>query len=263
MLNLKNVALGNRLQQITAQLAAGCITHLLGENGAGKSTLLEVMAGLLSVDNGEVTLNDKAIQEYSLAHLALIRCFHEQQPSSSFALSVGETLSFFSALNQLPDELQAALEINGFMSRSLASLSGGERQRVHIARVLLQVWPMIIRGQAMILLDEPLQGLDIRHQHLLFELLSRFALLGNLVVISHHDVALAQIYALPDDTEGMQATLNQQIWLMHKGHLLASGSAETVLTMANLKQVFACDIQPVQTESGKKLLLPHPKGIFD
>ena len=77
------------------------------------------------------------------------------------------------------------------LARDFSRLSGGEQQRVLIARTLLQVWPSLNPGGRVLLLDEPLAGLDLHQQLALLRLLKQLAGQGLLVVLAIHDINLA------------------------------------------------------------------------
>lgn len=241
MLHFSAVTLGKRLLQVSGSAQAGQFIHILGANGAGKSTLLGVLSGLLVPDKGTITLGERKLTDYPLPLLAQIRCLQEQQQNSVFAISVRESLTFFSPQNEFPAQLERALEIAPFMSRSLAELSGGESRRVQIARALWQIWPAIEKGQGLILLDEPIQGLDFRHQHLLLQMLSGLATLGNVIIMSHHDLNLCQQYA-------------QQVWLMRDGVMVSQGTPEATLATVKLSTVFGCEVRCFFDDCGNKLL---------
>ena len=84
-----------------------------------------------------------------------------------------------------------ALELEALLARDFSRLSGGEQQRVLIARTLLQVWPSLNPTGRVLLLDEPLAGLDLHHQMALLRLLKQLAAQGLLVVVAIHDINLA------------------------------------------------------------------------
>lgn len=240
MLCLKNVSVKNRLYELNCQFSAGQCVHILGNNGAGKSSFLSTVSKLLAYETGQIFLHNRLLTDFELAQLATFRCFQEQQQDSQFPITVRESLSFFSSQLPMPIELQEALEIVSFMDRRLDTLSGGERRRAHIARVLLQIWPAIQKGEGLILLDEPIQGLDYRHQHLLFTLLQDIALLGNLILVCHHDLNLCHRYA-------------NKVMLLEKGSILALGELESVMTVNNLERTFDCKIDCVIDQSGNRL----------
>jgi len=233
MIQIDNVSLSKRLANIKIAAQSGEFVHVLGANGAGKSSLLSVLAGLIPADSGQILyqLNgmQHEIQQLTLPQLSLFRCFQEQQQQTPFDLTVQESLQFFANFQQLPIQLESGLEIGPFLSRQIKSLSGGESRRVHIARVLLQIWPKLMAGEGLILMDEPIQGLDFRHQHLLFKLLKSLSSLGNTIIASHHDLNLCFAYS-------------DQVWLMKQGEIFQSGTNRAVMTDKLLSEAFACNI---------------------
>ncbi len=238
MLVIEDCQLVPRLQTINACSEAGQQIHLLGENGAGKSTLLHILSGLLSPEKGKVEFRGQDVHQMPLNQLAHFRAYQEQQQQTHFSLKVEESLQFFSRTQGLPSELEQALEIVDFLSRPLQTLSGGELRRVHLARVMLQIWPALSSGHGFLLLDEPTQGLDFRHQHQLFMLLSILCERGNTVVVSHHDLNLCYRYA-------------QQIWLLKGGALLAQGAPQQVMNCNILETAFTCKIEQVDGPKGR------------
>jgi ABC-type hemin transport system ATPase subunit len=240
MLKLENITVTRRLESVSLELQAGQMVCLLGANGAGKSSLLSVVSGLLHTTSGLTMINDKDINAYSASHLASFRCYQEQQSISHFELTVEDALSFFSTTTEIPERLDKALEISQFAKRKLNTLSGGESRRVHIARVLLQIWPAIINGTGLILLDEPIQGLDFKHQHLIFKLLQEFASAGNLVLLSHHDLNLANRYS-------------DRVLLMLDGKVIANGAPNAEMNKTFLEQAFGCKIDCIEDQFNNRL----------
>jgi ABC-type cobalamin transport system ATPase subunit len=240
MLEFKNLCINKRLRSVSSSVVAGQFIHVLGANGAGKSSLLAAISGLLEVDSGSVSLHCQDLNDYSLAQLAEFRCLQEQQQNTVFSISVEESLGFFAPHGEFPVCLEKALEIKSFMHRPLSELSGGENRRVQIARVLWQVWNAAEQGEAIILLDEPVQGLDFRHQHLLFLMLTEQANKGNVVIVSHHDLNLCQQYA-------------QHVWLMQNGEIIMQGEVADILRAENLQSVFACNVRSFNDQYGKSL----------
>ncbi|MDP5129548.1 MAG: ATP-binding cassette domain-containing protein [Paraglaciecola sp.] len=240
MVKFEKLSVTGRLNAVSGHVDKGDFVHVLGTNGAGKSSLLSAIAGLLELDSGLVLLNGLSIVDYSLPQLASFRCFQEQQQSSAFALTVSEVLYFFSECYDLPDDLEDALELTNLMHKPLNQLSGGEARRVHIARTLLQVWPAIKLGQAIILLDEPTQGLDFKHQHLLFSLLARLSDSGSAVVVNHHDLNLCQQYA-------------NKIWLLQQGQIVKTMGSLQSISNDDLSHIFSCGIRFAIDEAGNKI----------
>jgi vitamin B12 transport system ATP-binding protein len=230
VVSLHDVSVSNRLHSASLTVVTGQCVHILGPNGAGKSTLLLVLAGLLEASAGSVVLFNKPVSSWSLASLASMRTLLAQQTECSFHLTVQEYLQFYAdiqASSGIPSLLEKALEVNDFLPKILTQLSGGERQRVEICRALLQLWPTIEQGEALVLLDEPLQGLDNRHQYAVAQLAKALSEKGNTVIMSSHDIALSANYATT-------------LWLMQKGKIVAEGNPADVATQANLERVFEC-----------------------
>jgi ABC-type cobalamin transport system ATPase subunit len=240
MLDIIDLSLPKRLSEINVSAQAGQVVHVLGANGAGKSSLLSVLSGMTPFDRGRIEVQHQSLESFSLPQLASFRCLQEQQQSTAFSISVQESLAFFAPQLLFPEMLEHALEIAPFMVRKLDELSGGESRRVQIARALWQIWPAVERGEGLILLDEPVQGLDFRHQHLLFSLLQQLALKGNVIIVNHHDLNLCQQYA-------------HRVWLMKKGKLVLQGSVEEVLQDRALVSVFDCEIRSIIDAQGNKL----------
>lgn len=244
MIKLEQVSLEGRLEDLCLTANKGEFIHLLGANGAGKSSLLAVIAGLIDADEGEVYLREKLLSELNISALANYRTLQEQDQQTVFPVTTSEALSFFSSHDTLPDMLESALEINQFSLRPLSQLSGGELRRVQIARSLLQIWQAVEEGEGIILLDEPIQGLDIRHQHLLCKLMTTLAGLGNTIVLSHHDLNLCQQYA-------------SKVWLMVNNQLLAQGPPVEILQDLTIKQAFDCAVRRHEDGNGHILFQTH------
>ncbi|HET8706755.1 MAG TPA: ATP-binding cassette domain-containing protein, partial [Pseudomonadales bacterium] len=119
--------------------------------------------------------------------------------------------------------------------RDYATLSGGEKQRVQIARVLAQIWQ---GHQARFLfLDEPLNMLDMAHQHLCLNAFRQMAQRNVGVVMILHDINLAMQYA--DD-----------IIVLEKGKIVANGAPACVVTVELLRQVFRVNASLLRDEQG-------------
>ncbi|QPG04745.1 ATP-binding cassette domain-containing protein [Salinimonas marina] len=228
MLELQHAHVAGRLEDINLVVTGGQHWHVLGENGAGKSTLLQVMAGLLETGSGNCWLNEHNTSDYTLPHLARFRAYHAQQHVLPFDIPAQQFISFYGQpLNTttLPGALEQALEVAALLSKPLTRLSGGELQRINLTRALWQVWPAIAEGQGLLVLDEPLQGLDIRHQLTFMALIRQLVVNGNTVVLSSHDLNISARFA------------SHAVLLKH-GRIVERGNIEQVCTKANLAQAF-------------------------
>lgn len=240
-LRCHNLNRDSRLKQIDLDLTQANFVHLIGPNGAGKSTLLELLAGIINPSSGYVLLQQHPLQSYNLHQLAAMRSMLKQQDNVSFPLTVDELLSFYCNWQQeIPAQIESALEIEQYRYRHLPELSGGELQRVQLARVLLQIWHAIERNEGLLLLDEPLKGLDLRHQQKLMSLLKAISATGNKVVMSLHDLNWCDTYA-------------EQVVLLKNGSLIATGTAQQTLLPQQLSQAFDCLISVQTSLEGKKL----------
>lgn len=214
------------LGPLSLLLKAGKLYGLLGANGAGKSTLLQLLAGLKKPDRGEITLMQQPLSAYSANARARQLAFLSQQQAPT-EMTVRQLLqlgllphkALWQRDNQSDREnIQRVLVETGLCQQAdtlLNHLSGGEQQRAHLARVLVQ-------QARLLLLDEPVNHLDIRFQHQLLATLRRS---GLCVLASFHDINLAATYC-------------DELILLQQGQLIAAGVPEHVLQPELLQQVF-------------------------
>lgn len=234
------------------KLAAGSYTAVCGPNGAGKSTLISALAGYLKLDSGEISLNQKPLSHYSVAELARLRCWLSQKPASVAHFSVQQKLMqvaehWLPAFHQgqlrrqLVDELLTTLDLIAKANAPLWQLSGGELQRCYLAATLLGAESLANPDNLLILLDEPLAGLDLHHQQSVMHWLRRYTQQGAAVVLSLHDLNLALVHHL-------------NLWLLDKGRLHSAGPAEAVLTPDNLQQVYGVAMRQVMVNDAPQLV---------
>lgn len=223
LMQLTDVAEKGRLEPITGTLNAGEILHLVGPNGAGKSTLLARMAGLTS-GQGQISLLEHTLTDWSPVSLAHRRSYLVQQQMPPFAMPVWHYLMLHLHDKQhtaLLTEVAAALGLEDKLSRHASQLSGGEWQRVRLAAVIVQIHPAGNPHGRMLLLDEPMSGLDVAQQAALDSLLSSLSRKGIAVVMSSHDLNHTLRHA-------------HRVWLLSRGKMIASGMRDQVLTPPNL-----------------------------
>ncbi|CAJ1806210.1 Vitamin B12 import ATP-binding protein BtuD [Aeromonas hydrophila] len=197
LLAARALAVANRLAPLDLAWQGGQLVALLGPNGSGKSTLLGALAGLLP-GQGEVRIGGQSLADLSWPALAQLRAMLPQRQPQLFHIPVFQVLSLgldeaqpTSRQNEAIQALCQALELEALLARDFSRLSGGEQQRVLIARTLLQLWPSLNPAGRVLLLDEPLAGLDLHHQLALLRLLKTLARQGLLVVLAIHDINLA------------------------------------------------------------------------
>ena len=223
------------LKDISLAVNAGEILGILGPNGSGKSTLLRVMDGVLSPEEGSITINDKLY--HSLKRNALARevamVAQEQHFRFSFTCIEVVLMGRFPHLKRMQfedhndlriamDSLKATHAIE-FAERSIHDLSGGEKQRVLIARALAQE-PRVI------LLDEPTSFLDLKFKREVFKLISSLSKEKGLgVAIVSHDIDLVAQYC-------------SKIILLKNGTVYRTGDPDTVITSENIEDVYECPV---------------------
>lgn len=230
LLAAQGLTVANRLAPLDIGWQGGQLVALLGPNGSGKSTLLGALAGILPA-GGSVQIGGEPLTHLSWPELAQRRAMLPQRQPQLFHIPVFQVLSLglaetppASKQNEAITALCQVLELDGLLARDFSRLSGGEQQRVLIARTLLQVWPSLNPAGKVLLLDEPLAGLDLHHQLALLRLLKTLAGQGLLVVLAIHDINLAIDWA-------------DRILCLQQGAVVREGGVELV-DEALLEQVF-------------------------
>ena len=230
LMQLTDVAEKGRLEPMTGAINAGEILHLVGPNGAGKSTLLARMAGL-TTGPGQITLLEHPLADWSPGSLAHRRSYLVQQQVPPFAMPVWHYLMLHLHALGLEDKLP----------RHASQLSGGEWQRVRLAAVILQIHPAGNPHGRMLLLDEPMSGLDVAQQAALDSLLSALSRKGIAVVMSSHDLNHTLRHA-------------HRVWLLSRGRMIASGARDQVLTPPHLARAYNMSFRRLDIEGHKMLI---------
>ncbi|MGK3224002.1 vitamin B12 ABC transporter ATP-binding protein BtuD [Enterobacter soli] len=243
LMQLTDVAEKGRLEPMSAAINAGEILHLVGPNGAGKSTLLARIAGL-TTGQGEITLLGHSLAQWSPVSLAHRRGYLVQQQVPPFAMPVWHYLTLHlhdKSRTALLEEVAAALGLEDKLSRNASQLSGGEWQRVRLAAVILQIHPAGNSQGCLLLLDEPMSGLDVAQQAALDSLLSSLTRAGVAVVMSSHDLNHTLRHA-------------HRVWLLARGKMIASGARDSVLTPAHLATAYNMHFRRLDIEGHKMLV---------
>lgn len=189
----------NVVDNVSLKIEEGKITSFIGPNGAGKSTLLSIISGLIKRDAGEVLIDGKEILEWDNKELAKKVSILKQSNNINIKLTIRELVSFGRfpyCQGNLKDEdtefVDKAIEymqLKDIEDKYLDELSGGQRQRAYIAMVIAQ-------NSDYILLDEPLNNLDMKHSVEIMKILRRLTdELGKTVIIVIHDINFASCYS--------------------------------------------------------------------
>ncbi|WP_309065870.1 iron ABC transporter ATP-binding protein [Microbacterium sp.] len=228
------------------RIPAGGITALIGPNGAGKSTLLTMMGRLMGMDAGSIAIAGYDVTSTKSADLARIVSILRQENHFITRVTVRQLVGFGrfpysrgrlnrGRLNSADEEIISRsidfLDLGELEGRYLDELSGGQRQRAYVAMVLAQ-------DTEVVLLDEPLNNLDMKHAVQMMRLLRRAAEeLGRTIVIVLHDINFAAHYA-------------DHICAMKDGQVVEFGRPADIMTDAVLSRVFDTEVQVVDGPSG-------------
>jgi iron complex transport system ATP-binding protein len=221
------------VDDITVTIEKGGLTALIGPNGAGKSTLLSMISRITAMDAGSVEVDGLDVATAAGEVVARRLSFLRQDNQISSRLTVRDLVAFGRYPHNrgrptLDDRVHieralAYLELEPLADRFLDELSGGQRQRAFVAMVLCQ-------DTDYVLLDEPLNNLDLRHAVGMMRLLRRAADdLGKTVVIVLHDINFASCYA-------------DRILAMKNGRLAVEGPPEAVMRPEVLGSLYEVEI---------------------
>lgn len=181
------------LHEVSLALPPGTVTAIIGPNGSGKSTLLGLVSGLVPLASGTVEVLGAPVgqRRREVAHV-----LQATRVEAAGAITVAEAVRMGAygrrgAIARLTrgdrDRIEVAmarLDLTDLADRSLDALSGGQRQRVHVAQGLAQ-------GASMLLLDEPIAGLDLVSQEVIARVIRDERAAGRTVVLTTHDVGTA------------------------------------------------------------------------
>ncbi len=187
------------VKNVTLDIEKGKITSFIGSNGAGKSTLLSMVSRLLEPSSGEVIIDEVPLSSWKDKDLAKKISILRQNNHMDLRLTVKELVSF----GRFPhskgrltkedhiqiDKALNYLKLKPMEDRYINELSGGQKQRAYIAMVIAQ-------DTEYILLDEPLNNLDMKHEVEIMKILRRIVdELGKTVVIVIHNINFASCYS--------------------------------------------------------------------
>lgn len=243
LLQLNDVVVAERLGPISATVHTGELVHLVGPNGAGKSTLLMRAAGL-SLGGGEIAFARSNLNEWQPTQLARHRAYLSQQQIPPFSMPVWHYLQMHQQVS--PDDsvmlkLVGSLGLTDKLTRSVNQLSGGEWQRVRLAAVVLQIHPEINPHGRLLLLDEPMNSLDIAQQTALDRILMALCEAGIAVVMSSHDLNHSLRHA-------------HTVWLLRAGKMIAQGKRDDVLSVQHLATAYNMHFRRMQVEGHSMLI---------
>ena len=230
---------------VSLTLPSGGVTSIIGPNGAGKSTFLSMVSRLMAMDKGTVTVDGLDVTNTPSHVLARRLSILRQENHMTARLTVRDLVSF----GRYPyskgrltledkrhiDEAITYLNLGDLSERFLDELSGGQRQRAFVAMVLCQ-------DTDYVLLDEPLNNLDMKHAMAMMKLLRKAANeLGKTVVLVLHDINFASWYS-------------DYIVAMKEGRVVNQGPSEMMINPAVLSNIYDMDIK-VHEIGGQRISL--------
>ena len=235
------------LKNINLTIPNGGITALVGANGAGKSTLLSLIARLNPIQSGQILLDNYNIATTDSRTIAQHLAILTQDNVIHSRITVQDLLMFGryphhqGKIQPLDHEIVAEalerFELLHLANRFLNELSGGQRQRALIAMTFCQ-------KTSHVLLDEPLNNLDMFHARELMRLLRKLTdELALTTVMVVHDINMAAAYA-------------DHVVAMKQGQVLFSGCPDEVFTVPNIQAAFNMEVDVLDCK-GKKLIVHH------
>ncbi|KXF76410.1 iron ABC transporter ATP-binding protein [Paramesorhizobium deserti] len=235
------------LDQISLTLPKGGVTALVGPNGAGKSSLLSLIARLRPLQTGRITVDGHPIDTTPTRQLAKVMAILRQDPGVASRLRVAELVGFgrfphsggrlTAEDRRIVAETLERFDLTGLASRFIDTLSGGQRQRALVAMTFCQ-------GTGTVLLDEPLNNLDMFHARELMRMLRKIAdEHGKTVLVVLHDINHAAAHA-------------DRIVAMKDGRIAAAGDTASIIRPDLLEMVFGFPMQ-VETIAGRLTVLHH------
>lgn len=238
MVNIRNVTkrYGDTMvvDHVSLEIPKGKITSFIGPNGAGKSTLLSIVSRLIAKDEGEVLIDGEEVTQTKNKELAKKLSILKQANHINVRLTVKQLVSFgrfpysqgnLTALDKkMIESALSYMELKEMENKFLDQLSGGQKQRAYIAMVIAQ-------DTEYILLDEPLNNLDMKHSVQIMKVLRRLVdELGKTVIIVLHDVNFASVYS-------------DYIVALRDGKIVKKGATNEIINNGVLKEVYDMDIK--------------------
>ncbi len=246
-LEIRNITkcYGNQkvVDNVSLSIPKGSITSFIGPNGAGKSTVLSIISRLMKADSGSVLLNGQSLDEQKSADIAKQLAILKQSNHINLRLTVEELVSFgrfpYSKGNltqedhQFIDNALQFMNLEKYRYRYINELSGGQRQRAYIAMTLAQ-------DTDYVLLDEPLNNLDMKHSVQIMQVLHKLVKeLNKTVVIVIHDINFASCYS-------------DYIVAMKEGKLIKQGSVDEIMRTDVLKEIYNMTI-PIEQINNQRI----------
>lgn len=220
------------VDNVSLNIEKGKITSFIGPNGAGKSTLLSMISRIMKKDEGEVIIDGRELEKWDTKVLAKKIAILKQSNNINVRLTIKEIVSFgryphcegrlTKEDTKYVDEAIEYMQLKDIEDRYLDELSGGQRQRAYIAMVIAQ-------NTEYVLLDEPLNNLDMKHSVQMMKVLRGLVDdLGKTVVIVMHDINFASVYS-------------DKIVILKDGKIVKDDITDAIISKDVLEDVYEID----------------------
>lgn len=236
MIEVKNLVkkYGNKavVDNVSLNIEKGKITSFIGPNGAGKSTVLSIISRIMKKDEGQVIIDGTELEKWDSKELAKKIAILKQSNNINVRLTIKEIVSFGRYPHcegrlsdedmKYVDEAIEYMQLKDIENRYLDELSGGQRQRAYIAMVIAQ-------NTEYVLLDEPLNNLDMKHSVQMMKVLRGLVDdLGKTVVIVMHDINFASVYS-------------DRIVILKDGRVAKDDVTEAIISKDVLEDIYEID----------------------
>ena len=236
------------ISNVSLTIDPGTWCTIVGPNGAGKTSLVETVAGLRRAASGSVSISGQRLSAMNERERARVVSLVPQHPEVPPGMTVREYVSLgrspYHGLLRAPseedrmivDSVFERLSLQEFSERDVVTLSGGERQRMVLGRAIAQSTMVMV-------LDEPITGLDLCHQMDLLELLkTQVEEVGLTIVATMHDLTLAGQFA-------------DRLVLLDRGVVVLDGPAGEVVRSRELSQCYGMKLRVVDVD-GADVVVP-------
>lgn len=239
------------LYDVDLNFPKGSFISILGPNGSGKSTLIRLILGLLQPDEGEILLDGRSLPGIKSLDKARILSYVPQTFQADFEYTVEEVVAmgrypyikkFGDATSKDRSIIQKAMEMTETLhlkEKIISQISGGELQRVSVARAIAQETPWV-------LLDEPVNHLDVSHQVGILKSLKRLTPECTVIAVMH-DLNLARDFS-------------DHVILLNEGRVIKTGKPSSCINPEVLSNIYDLDFLKTFTEDQSlQYLFPKTK----
>jgi iron complex transport system ATP-binding protein len=231
MISIKNLSISIKnkplINQLNVELKKGEFWAIIGNNGKGKTTLLQTMAGFNPGYDGNILVNGKELSSLKILNRAQSIAFLAQMPEAALNSTVEQSIAYGrypwhkhkldkKNEDQIIDKVIESMQLNEIRKKSIQKISGGELRKVEVATILAQ-------NSEIMMLDEPLNHLDVSFRYKLMQLLKQQSQKKTVIIVTH-------------DIQYVQQYCTNVMLLLDNDHII-TGSVNQVMTKLNLDKM--------------------------